>query len=163
LLAGSNLILKGALDEYGEGNPINFASWMQYATIPMLINLVICWLWLQLWYLGLPDIPQVLRRKKICCQKKGLPSQQGHANDPSQESIKKNQESTREDQVRKIIYHQYQSLGPINFHQVAVFILFAILIFLWFFREPQFMPGWGDFFHTRYYIKYNLSLQPGNA
>ena len=52
--SGSNLILKGALDDYGSGNPINFASWMQYATIPMIINFFLCWLWLQMFYLGFP-------------------------------------------------------------------------------------------------------------
>ena len=52
LFPGSNLILKASLDDYGPGNPINFASWMQYAVIPMLINFILCWLWLQVWYLG---------------------------------------------------------------------------------------------------------------
>ena len=59
---GSNLILKGALDDYGSGNPINFASWMQYATIPMIINFFLCWLWLQMFYLGLPKKCSISRK-----------------------------------------------------------------------------------------------------
>jgi hypothetical protein len=27
-----------------------------------------------------------------------------------------------------------------------VFILFSLLILLWFFQSPVFMPGWADFF-----------------
>ena len=50
--------------------------------------------------------------------------------------------------VREVIQQQYQSLGPITFHEVSVFILFFILILLWLFREPQFITGWGDFFKT---------------
>ena len=30
--------------------------------------------------------------------------------------------------------------------QVAVLLHFTLLVFLWFFREPRFMPGWGDLF-----------------
>jgi hypothetical protein len=33
-----------------------------------------------------------------------------------------------------------------NIHEYQVFILFLILIALWFFKTPLFMPGWGDFF-----------------
>ena len=50
--------------------------------------------------------------------------------------------------AREVIQQQYLTLGPITFHEVSVFILFCILILLWFFREPQFIPGWGDFFKT---------------
>ena len=50
--------------------------------------------------------------------------------------------------VREVIQQQYRTLGPITFHEVSVFILFCILILLWFFREPQFITGWGDFFKT---------------
>ena len=51
--------------------------------------------------------------------------------------------------VRNVIRQQYKELGPMNFHETAVLVCFFSLILLWFFREPQFMPGWGDFFHTR--------------
>jgi hypothetical protein len=29
---------------------------------------------------------------------------------------------------------------------LQVFILFSLLILLWFFQSPVFMPGWADFF-----------------
>ena len=31
-------------------------------------------------------------------------------------------------------------------HEIQVMILFIILILLWFFKTPIFMPGWGDLF-----------------
>ena len=33
-----------------------------------------------------------------------------------------------------------------SLHEVQVFILFLLLILLWFFKTPLFMPGWGDLF-----------------
>ena len=33
-----------------------------------------------------------------------------------------------------------------TFQQMAVLAHFTILVALWFFREPRFMPGWGDYF-----------------
>ena len=52
--------------------------------------------------------------------------------------------------VRDVIRQQYKELGPMDFHQLGVLVLFVILIFLWFFRKPQFMTGWSDFFHTKW-------------
>jgi hypothetical protein len=34
-------------------------------------------------------------------------------------------------------------------HEVQVFTLFLLLIGLWFFKTPLFMPGWGDVFDVR--------------
>ena len=33
-------------------------------------------------------------------------------------------------------------------HEIQVLTLFIILILLWFFKSPHFMPGWGDMFET---------------
>ena len=127
--SGSNLILKGALDDYGSGNPINFASWMQYATIPMIINFFLCWLWLQMFYLGLPK--RCNAEDENDCGDGDGPGDGGRTN------------------VRNVIRQQYKELGPMNFHEAGVLACFLVLILLWIFREPQFMTGWGDFFHTR--------------
>ena len=40
----------------------------------------------------------------------------------------------------------YDSMGPMTCHESSILICFGILIFLWFFREPVFIFGWGDFF-----------------
>ena len=127
---GSNLILKGALDEYGSDNPVNFASWMQYAAVPMIINFLFCWIWLQFWYLGWP---------KTCKKKQKRTSKDDH--------------SGNSNGVRDVIRQQYKELGPMDCHQIGVLVLFITLIFLWFFRKPQFMMGWSDFFKTKW-VKY---------
>ena len=44
---GSNLVLKGVVAEMSRGSPINFANWMLYACPMVILNLLICWLWLQ--------------------------------------------------------------------------------------------------------------------
>ena len=44
---GSNLVLKGVVAEMSRSSPINFANWMLYACPMVILNLLICWLWLQ--------------------------------------------------------------------------------------------------------------------
>ena len=132
---GSNLILKGALDEYGSENPINFASWMQYAAVPMIINFLFCWIWLQFWYLGLPKT----------CKKKTSKNDQLQMQDSGRVPSRQNSNG-----VRDVIRQQYKELGPMDCHQIGVLVLFIVLIFLWFFRKPQFMMGWSDFFKTKW-------------
>ena len=43
--------------------------------------------------------------------------------------------------LARVIKEKYEGLGPMNFHQAAVLFNFSILILLWFFRDPQFLPG----------------------
>ncbi|KAL3258946.1 hypothetical protein MRX96_016614 [Rhipicephalus microplus] len=38
------------------------------------------------------------------------------------------------------------ALGPIRFHEVAVLLLFILLVFLWLFRDPMFARGWATYF-----------------
>ena len=60
---GSNLVLKGVVAEMSRSSPINFANWMLYACPMVVLNLLICWLWLQVWCdrIPLPPSPPVLR------------------------------------------------------------------------------------------------------
>ena len=48
--------------------------------------------------------------------------------------------------IQRSIRRQYRELGPITFHEKSIVFLFALLIVLWVFKDPQFMPGWEDFF-----------------
>jgi len=48
--------------------------------------------------------------------------------------------------LRRVLREKYEDLGAMNFHQCAVLFFFSILILLWFFRDPQFIPGWGLLF-----------------
>ncbi len=45
------------------------------------------------------------------------------------------------DTVRRMLEARYRELGPITFHQAAVLFNFTVLVMLWFFRKPQFIPG----------------------
>lgn len=44
------------------------------------------------------------------------------------------------------IRRNYEALGPIRFHEVAVSLLFTLLVFLWLFRDPMFARGWATLF-----------------
>lgn len=46
--------------------------------------------------------------------------------------------------VREVISVKYKELGPMTFHEGSVLMLFIILVLLWFFRKPEFIPGWAE-------------------
>ena len=46
--------------------------------------------------------------------------------------------------VREVISVKYKELGPMTFHEGSVLILFVIVVLLWFFRKPEFIPGWAE-------------------
>eukprot|EP00092_Neocalanus_flemingeri_P012001 GFUD01012938.1.p1 GENE.GFUD01012938.1~~GFUD01012938.1.p1 ORF type:complete len:728 (-),score=120.32 GFUD01012938.1:128-2311(-) len=60
--------------------------------------------------------------------------------------VKKGKE--QEERAMKVIKEKYESLGTMNLHEAQVLVLFIILICLWFFKTPIFMPGWGDAFNV---------------
>ena len=66
---GPNLVLKGILSEMSDHSPINVASWMFFAVPSMLINVFLCWVWLQAWFLGFGNmfiaIKQWIRNQKV--------------------------------------------------------------------------------------------------
>lgn len=41
-----------------------------------------------------------------------------------------------------VMKEEYKKLGGMKFAEVAVLVLFILLVLLWFTREPGFMPGW---------------------
>ncbi|XP_023231014.1 solute carrier family 13 member 5-like [Centruroides sculpturatus] len=48
--------------------------------------------------------------------------------------------------ITEAIRKKYLELGRITFHECAVLILFIILVILWLFRDPKFIPGWVELF-----------------
>ena len=54
----------------------------------------------------------------------------------------------KQDRAMKVIRERYRELGRMSMHEVQVLLLFLILILLWFFKSPHFMPGWGDIFSS---------------
>ncbi|KAK7080784.1 hypothetical protein SK128_008058 [Halocaridina rubra] len=116
---GPNLVLMGILsDSFSEPTGLNFATWMAFNVPGMIICVIICWLWLQFLFMGL-------------CRK----------NSPVQHITPE-----REIAVKKLIRKKYTDLGPISHHEATVLTLFIILVFLWLFRAPEFIPGWSAWF-----------------
>ncbi|KAL0277894.1 UNVERIFIED_CONTAM: hypothetical protein PYX00_005013 [Menopon gallinae] len=117
--SGTNLVFKGIFEGLfpNEGG-VNFASWMAFTVPVMLINCFIAWIWLQILYMGL------LRYRKG--KMRSTPEQQKA--------------------VRELIKKKYKDLGQMTYHEVNVLILFLILVGLWFFRKPEFIPGWGQIY-----------------
>jgi len=50
------------------------------------------------------------------------------------------------ERIQGILNSEYTELGSITFKEVAVALCFLFLILAWFFQEPGFIPGWGDYF-----------------
>jgi sodium-dependent dicarboxylate transporter 2/3/5 len=52
---GPNLVLKGMVGSlFGSRTPLNFASWMAFAVPTVIVNLLLCWAWLQFYFMGRP-------------------------------------------------------------------------------------------------------------
>ena len=51
-----------------------------------------------------------------------------------------------EDRVRTLINRSWQELGKIRQEEILVTFSFLLLVLLWFFRKPGFMPGWTEIF-----------------
>ncbi|KAK8378457.1 hypothetical protein O3P69_011160 [Scylla paramamosain] len=66
--------------------------------------------------------------------------------------IKKNrvQRSTPEMEhaLRKFIEGHYRALGPVSRKEAVVVTSFFILVMLWVFRDPGFIPGWATYYTT---------------
>lgn len=58
------------------------------------------------------------------------------------------------ERAKNLIRQKYKELGPMSFNEKTVTILFTILVLLWMFRDPKFIPGWGSFFSK--YEGFNL-------
>jgi len=54
--------------------------------------------------------------------------------------------SDQDAKIKKVILQKKEALGKMSMHEWQVLILFIILVILWFFKTPVFIPGWGDLF-----------------
>ncbi|KAK7790584.1 hypothetical protein R5R35_005949 [Gryllus longicercus] len=114
---GTNLTFKGIYDSvFPDSEGINFASWMIFCIPLTIVNILAAWLWLQFLFMGL-------------CRK--------------QKKMVMTEEQAQ--QVRQVIRKKYDELGPMTFHEASTLVLFIALVLMWFFREPEFIPGWAEF------------------
>ncbi len=51
--------------------------------------------------------------------------------------------------VKNLIKEKYIELGPLSYAEKNIIVCFVLLIGMWLFRSPGFMPGWGDFMKTK--------------
>jgi len=116
-----NLVVPDVLQKkFGPDTGLTFASWMAFAIPVMLVNLFLSWLWLQI-------IQRTYPGGKQGKDEKGM---------------------DKKDEAMKAIKKKYTELGRMTCHEIQVLVLFIILILLWFFKTPIFMPGWGDQFEV---------------
>ena len=108
-----NLILLEFLSDYPD-QPISFVSWMGFCIPQLVLNVLLAWVYLQLLYLGVPG--------------------RHHRSDV---------EKGKEENVQNLLTEKYKELGQFSFHEFVVSGLLFILALIWFFRDPDFMTGWG--------------------
>ncbi|NWU93100.1 S13A2 protein, partial [Upupa epops] len=114
-----NLVLQGQINDIfpDNGNIINFASWFSFAFPTMIVLLILTWIWLQMLYLGFD-----FRKNFGCTQSASAKAKEQRAYETIKEESKK--------------------LGSMKFAEIAVLVLFVLLVLLWFTRDPGFIPGW---------------------
>ncbi|NWT02386.1 S13A2 protein, partial [Mionectes macconnelli] len=116
---GPNLVLQGQVEELypDNGGVITFVSWFSFAFPTMVVLLVLAWMWLQILYLGF-----------------NFKENFGCAASPSAKA--------KEKEAYAVIQEESKKLGRMKFAEVAVLVLFVLLVLLWFTRDPGFAPGW---------------------
>jgi len=104
---------------------MSFLDWMLFNIPPMMLNTMLCWIYLQVHFLGIPSFLKFWEKSD------------------SEEALQeKEMNRSFESSVQAAMSQQYKELGSIRFNELGVLILFCIMVFLWVFKDPQFIPGW---------------------
>uniref|UniRef100_A0A452HS06 Uncharacterized protein n=1 Tax=Gopherus agassizii TaxID=38772 RepID=A0A452HS06_9SAUR len=114
-------------------NVVNFASWFMFAFPTMLLLLALSWIWLQIMFLGFDF------RKNL-----------GFGANASMKAKQK--------MAYRIIKDEHKKLGSMRFAEIAVTVLFLILVVLWFTRDPGFIPGWATNVFNKNGERYNYAV-----
>ncbi len=105
-----NVVMSDYLNEF-DGQPVTFGTWMAFAIPQLLLCLLAAWLWLYIYFLGMPGC-------------KG-------GDDESKE-----RERVRNEAVHAVISKKYDEMGGMSFHEVMVMLIFLATFILWFFLSP---------------------------
>lgn len=116
---GTNLTFKGIYEARfpDSTDQVSFTTWLVVGIPVMLASIVPTVIFMQLMYLGLFR-PNSKDAQAIQMGKEG--------------------QQIASDLIKK----KLSELGPMSFHEKGVTFFFVMAVLLWFFRNPQFMPGW---------------------
>jgi len=123
-----NLVLAGQFETLFPDSDValSFGNWIAYNIAGATVLLVLAYIWLSAFYLGLGSF-------KNACLCSG--------------------ENPEDKRVTKIVKREYKKLGSIRWGEMTVFCMFILVVLLWFFREPGFMPGYAIIFPEPEYVK----------
>ncbi|XP_052074963.1 Na(+)/citrate cotransporter-like isoform X3 [Mytilus californianus] len=120
-----NIVFKGIAEDefkiYGMDSGITFANWLVIGLPLSIVCFIFLWGWMQFYFDG---------KKCFPCVERG--------------------EEGSYDNVKKFLHTEYLSLGSMTFAEKMVLGDFVLLAVLWITRNPQFVPGWGALFPTKY-------------
>ncbi|XP_018320703.1 protein I'm not dead yet-like [Agrilus planipennis] len=129
----TNLAFKGLYEEAFPKDEITFAKFGAFNIVPMFFNTILCWFWLEIYFLGLfrpkSEISQLVQKAKD------------------------NESTTRETIRQKVL-----SLGKMSFQEIMILILFIIMVLLFIFSDLSFIPGWYDIFPNKRNIKDSVTI-----
>ncbi|KAF6038112.1 Indy-2 [Bugula neritina] len=119
---GPNLLIGDTMSKYfPESDDITFGSWILFSLPLMIICLFICWVILVIMFLG----PRTL----FC---------------------RENDAEFENEGGKLVLKREYQKLGKTSCPEIILITFFVILVLLWLFRDPKFMPGWSSAFEPKF-------------
>uniref|UniRef100_A0A674AAM1 Solute carrier family 13 member 1 n=1 Tax=Salmo trutta TaxID=8032 RepID=A0A674AAM1_SALTR len=119
-----NLIFSEYIHQfYPECTSVNFGNWIVLCLPISIIALLLSWIWLHWMFIG-SDFRVLFR--------------------PSGER------SESETATARVIEEDYNTLGPMSPQEVVTAFIFILMVALWVFRDPGFMPGWASIFLPEY-------------
>ena len=117
---------------FGSQTPLNFASWMAFSLPTVLLNLFLCWAWLQVYFIGLPWRRSMVTIGSQAAIKKLL--------------VKKYAELGPITFQQLAVLLHFTVLVALWFFREPRWVECRGYFSTSFYPSSRFMPGWGDFF-----------------